>query len=1083
MPPTTHWWMLRPQNDSQWWELLRALQEHDLWAPSTFDHCQEGPSGTWRHPAAEKDLRIDYVILDNRLDAYNVTAYVDKAIDTPSLGEDHSAAATVFSFNTRMKHHTRKRVAIDEKAIGDPSNKETIKEVICSVDVGTWDQDVHTQYACWAEQIHSRLAEIFPQQRRKPRRHYISDSTWMIRASKLALKKDLVSAQKRQQDDHIEELRLQLRSVSKQLQQSLANDRATHLNSLLQDVDSAEPRDLFARLRRLGIGGQMKRRRKRELPMMRDATGEYATDYASSQEVWRRHAAALESGTITDGMSLLNQCQARQNARRGTIPPPGQCHLLTLMQIEKACRRINPFKARGPDGIPGSIYHMFPAEVAFSMYPMILKMMCFAEEPIGFKGGNLVHLYKGKGPSDLPENRRGILISNHASKVAHGAARNQFASVLENQMLPMQLGGRRHRSVQQSARMLRLFLAACKQQKLSSGVIFLDIQTAYYKVIRELVAAAPTPTDTLRELISTFRLPQEALQELENMLRHSPSISTRCGMAPHMEALLSELHQDTWFTTPGLETLTHTRVGTRPGSCFADVFFNFLFAHVLREVQELLAERGILTQLEWGGRKGLYMEADDTSHTATIAETVWADDLALYLQNSNPDNLIENLQEACAQLFNTCMKYGLTPNYAKGKTELLVALRGPGAVRSRRRWFTECGGILPIPGCTSSGCEVRMVSQYRHLGGKVDARATATAEVKARTGQMMQSFRQHRKTVYTSQAIERKKRASLLRPLILSIAEYNLGTLANYNSSDHQHLSTAVYRIYKAVYGGEDDDEANYHNSWAKMCYALELPSPEALQHLARLRYFGQILRHGSSELWAMISVEQGWLRQCQQSFQWAYKQLAGNTSLPNPEHGWQEWHQVITKRPRRWKGLLQRAWKHESLQNYNNYIIDEGYAGFVDALTRGGFTLPETILLDQPLDTSHACLKCQKTFQSVQLGLLTLSSVMAVRTGHVVMWMAVSVLDATRSFGSTSDYCTTYSTTAAVNANWHVQDLKLRLWSQEWTHEYRRDSRKSCSNHGFRLLELSYRSLTIGQVLEKHGTNHCWMISSPPSH
>ena len=169
--------------------------------------------------------------------------------------------------------------------------------------------------------------------------------------------------------------------------------------------------------------------------------------------------------------------------------------------------------------MPGSLFHFFPAEAALSMYPMILKMLCYAEEPVGFKGGNLVHLYKGKGAPDLPENRRGILISNHASKVAHGAARRQFTSVLEHQMLPMQLGGRRNKSVQQSAHMLRMFLGACKRQKLSSGVIFLNIQTAYYKVIRELVASAPTPIEVLYDLVNTFKLPSTALQILEKFYR------------------------------------------------------------------------------------------------------------------------------------------------------------------------------------------------------------------------------------------------------------------------------------------------------------------------------------------------------------------------------------------------------------------------------------------------------------------------------------------------------------------------------------------------------------------------------------
>ena len=34
--------------------------------------------------------------------------------------------------------------------------------------------------------------------------------------------------------------------------------------------------------------------------------------------------------------------------------------------------------------------------------PLMLKMSCLGTEPLGFKGGKLVHLYKGKGPADEP---------------------------------------------------------------------------------------------------------------------------------------------------------------------------------------------------------------------------------------------------------------------------------------------------------------------------------------------------------------------------------------------------------------------------------------------------------------------------------------------------------------------------------------------------------------------------------------------------------------------------------------------------------------------------------------------------------
>lgn len=75
---------------------------------------------------------------------------------------------------------------------------------------------------------------------------------------------------------------------------------------------------------------------------------------------------------------------------------------------------------------------------------------------------------------------------------------------------------------------------------------------------------------------------------------------------------------------------------------------------------------------------------------------------------------------------------------------------------------------------------------------------------------MTQAFRQHRKTIYTSKTVDRTKRAALLRPLVLSVAEYNLGTLVNYTEKDQQYFATAILRIYQAVYGKDEaEDEAH----------------------------------------------------------------------------------------------------------------------------------------------------------------------------------------------------------------------------------------------------------------------------------
>ena len=326
-------------------------------------------------------------------------------------------------------------------------------------------------------------------------------------------------------------------------------------------------------------------------------------------------------------------------------------------------------------------------------------------------------------------------------------------------------------------------------------------------------------------------------------------------------------------------------------------------------------------------------------------------------------------QEGCTVLLNKCLQFGLEPNFSKGKTEALVSLRGPGATKARRKWFTDQNGKLPLPSCLLPQCCINMVARYKHLGGIVDAKAKPTAEIKARVGQMRQAFRKYRKSLFVVPAIAQTKRAQLLRPFVLSILEYNLGTLVGLREGDHQYIATALLSIYKQIMKGQMTDD--HKIAWPRLCYALQLPTPTAIVAMAQLRYFSQIYRHGDGALWALISTQGQWLSGCQDAFRWLYCHVENTTSLPDPLVSWEPWAELISQRPKRFAGLIQRAWKHEVIQQYNQLVVQEGYAGFAMALELGNYEFPDEIYLNEdsvasnPSSATHACIKCQRVFCS----------------------------------------------------------------------------------------------------------------------
>ena len=61
---------------------------------------------------------------------------------------------------------------------------------------------------------------------------------------------------------------------------------------------------------------------------------------------------------------------------------------------------------------------------------------------------------------------------------------------------------------------------------------------------------------------------------------------------------MKEIHIGTWHSTQGLEEVTCTCIGSKPGDPLGDICFNYLACRILNEVEEELSKRGGLVEVE-----------------------------------------------------------------------------------------------------------------------------------------------------------------------------------------------------------------------------------------------------------------------------------------------------------------------------------------------------------------------------------------------------------------------------------------------------------------------------------------------------
>ena len=78
--------------------LMEVLHRHDLWLPSTYSACHDGPSHTWVSPGGTATSRIDYIAIPTSWFVGAQGSYVLYDVDFGQTGLDHYAVALDCSF-------------------------------------------------------------------------------------------------------------------------------------------------------------------------------------------------------------------------------------------------------------------------------------------------------------------------------------------------------------------------------------------------------------------------------------------------------------------------------------------------------------------------------------------------------------------------------------------------------------------------------------------------------------------------------------------------------------------------------------------------------------------------------------------------------------------------------------------------------------------------------------------------------------------------------------------------------------------------------------------------------------------------
>ena len=415
----------------------------------------------------------------------------------------------------------------------------------------------------------------------------------------------------------------------------------------------------------------------------------------------QRHFAHIEAGTVLEATAYTTCDSQVAHARPAASFDPAL--LPTLLQLECLFRGARQGKAPGPNGIPEWIWALDSRAAARAFLPIFLKSHFRLTEPVQFKSTALIALFKGKGSPAVLANHRAIALLDGPGKALRRSLRPTFVGLVSSP--DQQQGGTPGSLLAGAHHLVRAHQQLALGLKVPAAALFLDVSSAYYRVLRQAFGKGPLEHDEdVAQLLALLQVPPSALHEVCEWLSQTDLLE---GAPAHCTALIRAFLCGTFFQIRGAPGIVRTRAGSRPGDSVADLLFSLVQADFLRsvrgEIADLAATDPVISKLE-----------DNSSSIAPV----WADDAAVLLAQPTTQQLLTAAQHTLSIVHREYTRKPMVPNYAPGKSEALFSFKGTGAPAARQELYIRRAGMLPFE-ARGEEFHVHCVRAYTHLGGRV----------------------------------------------------------------------------------------------------------------------------------------------------------------------------------------------------------------------------------------------------------------------------------------------------------------------------------------------------------------------------
>ena len=616
--------------------------------------------------------------------------------------------------------------------------------------------------------------------------------------------------------------------------------------------------------------------------LVRSSQGIPAASYAESQGNLRKHFDLIMDGRPTTLQELTEDTRASYLAiaSAALLVPRDIKAVPSPTDVARCYAKLNPTKALSNNGIGRESLKRHPAIMAQLYAPIMVKAAVSLDVPVQALGGDLAALPKAKHGADgaAADCHRDVTIVETTLQPLPQQLRQLAKPALNTAALPSMYGAGINGSSPECARLhIQARDSIARYKKQSLAVLYIDARTAFAVMMRLLLIPDQLHTEACASRLTYLGFKPSEVHEITQELLKAEAWCG-AGMSPHHEPLLTQFLNCTRTSMEGVSGVSRAYQGTLAGSSLGDLCFCLAMLATLTSLRKELLAQGLVTTVDVGEvvKKWVVTGLNPSTDVYSLDASLM-DDVAIPIIDT-ADRLVDTAVHTAAVVDRVFRAHGHEPNYAVGKTQLLVQFIGKRSARAKRHMAFTLNHKLDF---ISNGVlrTITVIRSYKHMGSTASANARPLLDIALKIKSIGAVFGTLKKAFLRNDAVAVRTKAIIVQSRLLSRSLYQANCWPTLNGNEFKKFHVAVMKVYRAV------AQLPLKASDDLVISTVALPAPRVLLASLRLSLFARIIIKAPTALYlALLAAAphpESWLQAITDDFQFlcrteTFKEYAG---------------------------------------------------------------------------------------------------------------------------------------------------------------------------------------------------------------